>query len=59
MAQEKDTNDEEIEDHDNDHGWVDEVGILTPRERDNLEVLIQPIKMMLVKVRCHAAHLWT
>jgi hypothetical protein len=59
MAQEKDTNDEEIEHNDDDHGWINEVNVLTPKEREKLEASIRPIKKMLVKVRYYVAHLWS
>jgi len=49
-AQETDGDDGEIEDEDDFEGWVDEVAVLTPMDRDFLEDDIRPVKMMLVKV---------
>jgi hypothetical protein len=37
-------------DGDNDEGWVDEVGLLSDRERNELEREIRPVKLVLVKV---------
>jgi hypothetical protein len=48
-AQDVDIN--EIDDDDDNGGWVDGADTLTPEERENLEESIRPVKRMLVKVR--------
>ena len=50
MAKENDEEDGEMGEDDDLNGWVNEVAALTPRERDDLERSIRPIKRMLVKV---------
>ncbi len=41
----------EDEKDDNVEGWVDEVMLLSPSERERVEEDIQPVKLILVKVR--------
>ena len=38
---------------DNDNGWIDEVDLLSPEERKELDDAIQPVKTLLVKVCEH------
>ena len=58
-AQEKDDADVEADDEDNEDGWVDEVEVLTPKERKKLKDSIRPVKRTLVKVRnCAVTLTW-
>ena len=50
-VQEYDQDDDgEIEEGDDVEGWVDEVHALSPREQENLEESLLPVKRMLIKV---------
>ena len=49
--QEYDQDDDgEIKEGDDVEGWVDEVHALSPREQENLEESLLPVKQMLIKV---------
>ena len=44
---------------DNNEGWIDEIALLTAAERVELEGNIQPVKMILSKVRLNKGNLHT
>lgn len=44
--------DAEDESDDDVEGWVDEMMLLSPSERERVEADIRPVKLVLVKVRC-------
>ena len=54
IASEKEANQNVVIDGiDNDDGWIDEVDLLSPEERKELDDAIQPVKTLLVKVCEH------
>jgi hypothetical protein len=44
-AGDKDESDDDVE------GWIDEMMLLSPSERERVEADIRPVKLVLVKVR--------